>query len=86
MGSVVSPKVEVVVGRDAELDLIDGARRRGVSAVVIGVVGVGKTRLVRSAVERARPDGLGCRAGSRDGLGVGDSFGGLCWPMEHVGT
>ncbi|HEY3833165.1 MAG TPA: AAA family ATPase [Acidimicrobiia bacterium] len=49
-----------VVGRDAELDLIDAARRRGAAAVVIGgAAGVGKTRLVREAVERARQEGWG---------------------------
>ncbi|HEY1741222.1 MAG TPA: AAA family ATPase, partial [Acidimicrobiia bacterium] len=47
-----------VVGRDAELDLIDAARRRGAAAVLLGgAAGVGKTRLVREAVERARRDG-----------------------------
>ena len=47
-----------VIGRDAELDLVDGARHRGITAVVIGgAAGVGKTRLVRAAIERARLDG-----------------------------
>ncbi|HEY1740067.1 MAG TPA: AAA family ATPase, partial [Acidimicrobiia bacterium] len=52
------PAFDGVVGRDAELDLIDAARRRGAAAVVIGgAAGVGKTRLAREAVERARREG-----------------------------
>ncbi len=55
---MVSPEVDVLVGRDAELELIDDARRRGVAAIVIGgVAGVGKTRLVREAEARAIRDG-----------------------------
>ena len=46
-----------LVGRDAELRLLERTLREGAGAVVAGVPGVGKTRLLREAAATARDGG-----------------------------
>ena len=65
-GVIQSP---VLVGRDADLALIETQARRGRGGrgqllFVAGEAGIGKTRLLGSAARRARASGFAVAAGS----------------------
>src|SRR4051794_30012448 len=71
MGSRSSP---IIVGRDRELGVIDralaaAAEGRPVLLLVRGEAGIGKSRLIREAVERARTGGSAILHGSCLDLG-----------------